>query len=132
MGYGGYVSAKLPPAKPTEVEAAVQAIKSLETVEMIHKLVYNTAVQPKEEKFRKVRLGNPKIQAVLGEVPGAIDAMVALGWALEDAEGEQFLVVPAGKFLGMQQVRIVEAARDKLTKEVKDQSRHDTRVAIQG
>lgn len=24
MGYGGYVSAKLPPAKPTEVEAAVQ------------------------------------------------------------------------------------------------------------
>ncbi|KAG2422910.1 hypothetical protein HXX76_015736 [Chlamydomonas incerta] len=132
MGYGGYVSAKLPPAKPTEVEAAVQAIKSLETVEMIHKLVYNTAVQPKDEKFRKVRLGNPKIQAVLGEVPGAIDAMVALGWALEEAEGEQFLVVPAGKFLGMQQVRIVEAARDKLAKDVKDQSRHDTRVAIQG
>lgn len=30
------------------------------------------------------------------------------------------------------QVRIVEAARDKLAKEVKDQSRHDTRVAIQG
>lgn len=53
---------------------------------------------------RQVRLGNPKIQSVLGEVPGAIDAMVALGWALEDAEGEQFLVVPAGKFLGMQQV----------------------------
>ncbi|KAG2452929.1 hypothetical protein HYH02_002268 [Chlamydomonas schloesseri] len=132
MGYGGYVSAKLPPAKPTEVEARVQAVKSLETVEMIHKLVYNTAVQPKEEKFRKVRLGNPKIQAVLAEVPGAIDAMLALGWALEDAEGEQFLVVPAGKFLGMQQVRIVEAARDKLAKEVKDQSRHDIRVAIQG
>lgn len=38
---------------------APQAIKSLETVEMIHKLVYNTAVQPKEEKFRKVRRAAP-------------------------------------------------------------------------
>ena len=28
MGYAGYVSAKYPPPKPTEVEAAVQAIKS--------------------------------------------------------------------------------------------------------
>ncbi|KXZ50607.1 hypothetical protein GPECTOR_15g290 [Gonium pectorale] len=125
MGYGGYVSAKLPPPKPSDVEAAVQAVKSLEAVEMIHKLIYNCTVQPKEEKFRRVRLANPKIKSVLGDAAGAVDAMVALGWALEEAEGEPVLVVPSGKYMTMQQVRIVEAARDKLSKDLKDQVRHN-------
>ncbi|PNH08635.1 hypothetical protein TSOC_004788 [Tetrabaena socialis] len=126
MGYGGYVSAKLPPPKPTEVEAAVQAVKSLEAVEMIHKLVYNSAVSPKEEKFRKVRLSNPKVKAVLGDAEGALEAMTALGWATEEAEGESWMVVPAGKYMSMQQVRIVEAVRDKLRSEHKDHARHAT------
>ncbi|GFR46734.1 hypothetical protein Agub_g8357 [Astrephomene gubernaculifera] len=125
MGYGGYVSAKLPPSKPSEVEAAVQAVKSVEAVEMIHKLVYNCAVQPKEEKFRKVRLANPKVKAVLGDAVGAVDAMTALGWSLEEADGEPILLIPSGKYMTMQQVRIVETARDKLAKELKDQTRHN-------
>ncbi|GLC46068.1 hypothetical protein PLESTB_001036000 [Pleodorina starrii] len=130
MGYGGYVSAKLPPAKPSEVEAAVQAVKSMEAVEMIHKLVYNCAVQPKEDKYRKVRLANPKVKAILGDTPGAVDAMTALGWSLEEADGEPVLVVPAGKFLNMQQVRVVEAARDKLAKELKDAQRHNNASSL--
>ncbi|EFJ42376.1 hypothetical protein VOLCADRAFT_107314 [Volvox carteri f. nagariensis] len=130
MGYGGYVSAKLPPPKPSEVEAAVQAVKSMEAVEMIHKLVYNCAVQPKEDKFRKVRLANPKVKAVLSDTQGAVEALTALGWSLEEADGEPVLVVPAGKFMTMQQVRVVEAARDKLAKDLKDSHRHNNNSSL--
>lgn len=123
MGYAGYAPAKLPPSKPSEAEAAVLAVKSMETLETIHKLVYNASVQPNESKFRRIRLTNDKIQKVLVDCPGALDAMAALGWAVEEAEPE-FLVIPAGKFMTMTQVRIIEAARDKLGKELKDATRH--------
>jgi len=51
MGYAGYVPAKMPPAKPTEVEAAVQAVKSLEALEVMGKLLYNLQ-SPREEKLQ--------------------------------------------------------------------------------
>jgi hypothetical protein len=54
MGYAGYVSAKYPPPKPSEVEAAVQAIKSEAALDVIGKLLYNAAISPREEKFRCV------------------------------------------------------------------------------
>lgn len=101
MGYGGYVSAKLPPPKPTEVEAALMAVKSMETMELIHKLSYNAACSPNESKFRRVRLSNPKIKEVLADCPGALEAMEALGWAMDEAE----LVIPSGKYIKMDQVR---------------------------
>lgn len=84
----------------------LQAVKSMEAVEMIHKLTYNCATQPTEEKFRKVRLANAKVKAVLGDTPGAVEAMTALGWSHEEVEGETVLVVPTGKYMTMQQVRI--------------------------
>ena len=46
--------AKLPPGKPTELQAALWSVKSDESLAVIHKLSYNTACQPAEEKFRKV------------------------------------------------------------------------------
>ncbi len=36
---------------------------SLEALELLEKVTYNAAVQPNEEKFRKLKLGNKKIQA---------------------------------------------------------------------
>lgn len=129
MGYGGYVAAKLPPPKPSDVEAAVMQVKSLEALEMVHKLTYNTAVQPHETKFRRVRLTNPKVKEVLGDCPGALEAMQALGWAVDEAEPE-FMVVPPGKYLKMEQVRIVEGVRDRLAKELKDLARHNTAAIV--
>jgi hypothetical protein len=136
------VAAKLPPPKPSEVEAAVLAVKSPEALELIKKLTYNTVVQPYEEKFRKVgwchglragstvtgfptttllpgfwvaglmptypiqvRLSNPKIEQTLGLSGNAVDALVALGWAQDEVDGEPCLVVPAGRYLKMEQVR---------------------------
>ncbi len=82
----------------------LQAVKSLEAMEMMHKLVYNCAVQPKEDKYRRVRLTNPKVKAVLVDAPGAVEALTALGWTREEAEGEAVLVVPAGRFMSMAHV----------------------------
>lgn len=127
MGYGGYVSAKLPPPKPTEVEAAVMAIKSMDTIELIHKLTYNAACSPTESKFRRVRLSNPKVKEVLADCPGALEAMEALGWAMDEPE---FMVIPPGKFMKMDQVRIVEGVRDRLAKELKDIARHNTAAML--
>lgn len=44
-----------------EVEAAVQAVKSVETLEVMGKLLYNCAVSPREDKFRRVKLTNKKV-----------------------------------------------------------------------
>lgn len=78
MGYAGYVPAKMPPAKPTEVEAAVQAVKSLEALEVMGKLLYNCAVSPREEKFRRIKLSNKKISEVLVGTTG--EAAAGLAW----------------------------------------------------
>ncbi len=46
MGYAGYVSAKLPPPKPTEIQAALWSITSIETLELLVKLIQNIAINP--------------------------------------------------------------------------------------
>lgn len=117
MGYAGYVSAKLPPPKPTEVEAAIAAIKSLDTLEILQKLVYNAAISPKEDKFRRLRLSNEKINTLIVEVPGGIEALQAMGW-VQDEEALEFMSIPAGKYMTMQLVRTIESAKERLKKEV--------------
>ena len=53
-----------------------------------------------EEKFRRVKLGNPKIKAALVDVPGAVHALLVLGWAKE-LEPEEAVVVPKGRHFSM-------------------------------
>jgi hypothetical protein len=53
-----------------EVEAAVQAVKSVETLEIIGKLLYNCAVSPREEKYRRVKLTNKKVADTIGSAHG--------------------------------------------------------------
>ncbi len=50
-----------------------------------------------------MKLSNPKIKAALVGNHGAIDAMIALGWAVEE-EPEQALVVPKGRHFSMAEV----------------------------
>eukprot|EP00775_Hariotina_reticulata_P002985 gene2985-3268_t len=121
MGYAGYVPAKMPPAKPTEVEAAVQAVKSLEALEVMGKLLYNCAVSPREEKFRRVKLSNKKISEVLVGTTGAVDALLALGWVPDEANPGE-LVVGEGVYFSMKEVRIVEAAKERLQKDMRSNS----------
>ena len=52
-----------------------------------------------------MKLSNPKIKAALVDIPGAIDAMIAIGWAHEE-ESEQALVVPKGRHFSMAEVNL--------------------------
>ena len=61
-------------------------------------------VNPGDEKYRRLRLSNPKIAAALVDVPGALDALLAMGWE-RDAADADFLVCPKGVRVTMAEVR---------------------------
>ncbi|KAE8730592.1 Ubiquitin-associated (UBA)/TS-N domain-containing protein, putative isoform 2 [Hibiscus syriacus] len=57
--------------------------------------VRNVAKSPDEEKFRKIRLGNPKFQERAGNLKGEIEFLELCG--LERGEEKKFLVFPRDK-----------------------------------
>jgi len=95
------------------LQSALAQVKSGDSLETMGKLVRNVAQNPLEEKYRRIRLTNEKISAVLVAVDGAKESMLTMGWV---EEGE-FLILPAGVQLSMTQVRDIEDAKDKLRKE---------------
>jgi hypothetical protein len=99
----------------------MQAVKSVETLEIIGKLLYNCAVTPKEEKFRRIKLTNKKIAETIGATAGAIDALMALGWEY-DEQTPQELVVRQGTYFTMKEVRVVESAKERLQKDMRSNS----------
>lgn len=125
MGYYNQPAAKLPPAKLTPLEQALAAIKCPDTLAVLGKLVYNTAVAPKDPKYRRVKLGNAKIAATVGSQPDALRALELLGWVAaappsppssEGGAGSPAgdLELPEGVTLTMAQHRLVLAAQDAL------------------
>lgn len=103
------------PSKTTTTNKT--AIKCAETLAVLGKLVYNTAVAPKDPKFRRVKLSNAKIAATVGSQPEALRALELLGWtkAEEGAEGAAAdLDLPEAVILTMAQHRLVLAAQDAL------------------
>ena len=82
----------------TPLEAALAGVGSLECLELLEKVTYNAAVQPGEEKFRRLKLSNSKIRAQVAEAEGGLAAMGELGW--QQGEGEEgegpLLTLPKG------------------------------------
>jgi len=116
--------AKLPPAKLSDTEAALKAVATVDSLNIISTLCKNCAVQPKEEKFRKVKLSNKKINAAIVGTEGGLDAMLKLGWMQSTtAEDGDVLMLPEGKYLNMETVRKVEEAKERLEKANKDAAR---------
>ncbi|KAH1129061.1 hypothetical protein J1N35_000439 [Gossypium stocksii] len=60
-------------------------------------LIYvgNVASSPDEEKFRKIRISNPKFQERVGSLRGGIEFLELCGF--ERSEGDEFLVFPRDK-----------------------------------
>ena len=96
------------------LQQLLKLIKNDATLATMEKLTRNTAQAPAEEKFRKIRLTNPKIAEIITNVTGAVEAMVEMGWVKED-DGE-FLVLPAGTSVSMREVREIDDARRALKK----------------
>lgn len=103
-GYAGYVPAKLPPGNPTAIQAALWSIRNQASLETLEKLLRNAAVSPKEEKYRSIRLSNPKVKGLLVDEPGALDALLLLGWERDSSDSE-LLVIGKGRYFTMTEVR---------------------------
>lgn len=65
--------------------------KAQPAIDMMTKMMANVAKAPTEEKYRKVRLSNPKVAEGLVFVPGARQFLRAVGWQLVETE---FLQLP--------------------------------------
>ena len=113
MGYAGYTPGHQVQIA-TPLQQLLKLIKNDATLATMEKLTRNTAQAPAEEKFRKIRLTNPKIAEIITNVTGAVEAMVEMGWVKED-DGE-FLVLPAGTSVSMREVREIDDARRALKK----------------
>ncbi|XP_072991870.1 uncharacterized protein [Typha latifolia] len=57
------------------------------------RIVANVAKNPEEEKFRKIRLGNPTFQDRVGSLKGGIEFLELCGF--KKLEGNAFLVLPS-------------------------------------
>ena len=111
-GYAGYVPAKLPPSRPTPAQAALWDVNSLESLETVGKLLKNTVLSPKEEKFRRIRLTNPKIHSLIVEA-GALPVLHQLGWSIDPAD-DSYLVLPPSKYMSMAEVNTLLRLREAI------------------
>lgn len=62
----------------------------------------NAACSPSEDKYKSVKTSNPKINSLIMDTPGALDAMKELGWT------EQEESLRCGKQLTMAHVRTTQ------------------------
>lgn len=79
----------------TEVEDAVAFYFSAgplpSSVEILKKIFGNIIGDPTVEKFRKIRLANPKISEAVGEATGGIELLQVVGFELETDESNKEL-----------------------------------------
>lgn len=79
-------------------------VKSVEALEVLEKLLYNIVVAPKEEKYRRIKLTNDKINRTIVQSEGALDALQALSWVISP-EDVQLLIAPTSVNFNMKDVR---------------------------
>ncbi len=85
---------------------------------------------PKEEKYRRIKLSNPKIKANIADIPEARNFLTLLGWELIEEEGVEFLTLPAKKGITMAQVRDIQTAQHELSKKQKDLKRSASTASL--
>ncbi|KAI7749949.1 hypothetical protein M8C21_029367 [Ambrosia artemisiifolia] len=63
------------------------------SVEIVLKLLKNVVKEPENVKFRKIRLGNPKIKEAIADVAGGLDLLECVGFELKEENGEMWAVM---------------------------------------
>lgn len=132
MGYAGYSPGLRTAEKLSPLEQALRGLpldKAEQTLELIEKLTRNVQQNPKDMKFRKVKLTNKAISEKLASVPGAVDLMYTLGWTKAEEEGAPVLILPESVRFDFQQhvVKFVDA-KDWYKKEQEEQKRSQARA----
>lgn len=94
MGYAGYAPGNQIADKLTPLQQALRSLPlevAQETLELIDKLTRNVVRNPTEEKFRRIKLTNPKLAAAVTAAPTMVDIMQEMGWV----RTEEGLELPA-------------------------------------
>lgn len=80
-----------------ELEACVGAYVSGNpsdgSIEIVLKLLKNIIKEPENVKFRRIRLGNPKIKEAIADVAGGLDMLECVGFELKEESGEMWAVM---------------------------------------
>ncbi|KAL6566331.1 hypothetical protein OROGR_001946 [Orobanche gracilis] len=61
--------------------------------EVVLRLFKNVMREPENAKFRKMRIGNPKIKEAIGDAPGGIELLECVGFELKEENGEMWLMM---------------------------------------
>ncbi|KAK9276904.1 hypothetical protein L1049_006441 [Liquidambar formosana] len=81
----------------SELEACVTAFVSGKppegSVEVVLKLLHNIVREPENAKFRRIRMGNPKIREAVAEVAGGVELLECVGFELIEEGGEMWAVM---------------------------------------
>ncbi|KAL4318700.1 hypothetical protein GQ457_18G023220 [Hibiscus cannabinus] len=67
------------------------------SVQVVLRLLRNIVNEPGNDKFRKIRMSNPKIREAIGEVSGGIELLEHVGFVLNEEAGEMFAVMDVPK-----------------------------------
>ncbi|GHP03984.1 hypothetical protein PPROV_000273800 [Pycnococcus provasolii] len=101
-------------------------ISNVASLETMLKICSNVAKAPLELKFRRIRLTNPKVAALLDGAPTQI-LTTFLGWTVEAGTGEEtnetFLTLPADKQINQGNVREIFDAVEFRKKKAADDAR---------
>lgn len=129
MGYAGYAPGNRVAESLTPLQQALQSLpleSAQEVLEVIDKLTRNVVRNPGEEKFRKVKLSNAKIAALLAEAPAMVTVMEEMGW---QHQGDDSLVLPPHVRLA-HEVHVVAVidAKDHFKKETENERRRQLRA----
>ncbi|KAL3644723.1 hypothetical protein CASFOL_009903 [Castilleja foliolosa] len=101
------------------VSAYVSGNPSDGSKEVILRLLKNVVKEPENAKFRKMRMGNPKIKEAIGDVPGGIELLECVGFELKEEGGEMWFVMddPSEERVGLVK-NVVSLLEPKMVEEL--------------
>ncbi|KAK9063666.1 hypothetical protein SSX86_017537 [Deinandra increscens subsp. villosa] len=81
------------------------------SVEIVLKLLKNIVKEPENVKFRKIRLGNPKVKEAIADVAGGLDLLECVGFELKEENGEMWAVMEVAS---SEKVKLIKQAVELL------------------
>jgi len=112
----------------TPLQQALRSLpleKAQEILELLEKVTRNVVRNPGEEKFRSLKLTNPKIAASVADAPSMVDALKDMGWV---QEGEMLVLPPSVRLAHEVHVVGLIDAKDWWKKEAEDEKRRQMRA----
>ncbi|KAJ3705812.1 hypothetical protein LUZ61_009517 [Rhynchospora tenuis] len=86
-----------------KVEEFLSGNPTENSVEVMKRLLGNLVKEPSNEKFRRIRMGNPKIREAIGEAKGGVEVLESVGFKIGDEEGELWatMEMPSEEGIGL-------------------------------